>query len=136
MANRKPSSAPSVVEFIAALSEPLRSEALALRGIILAATDGIGEAIKWNAPSFHAGEHFATMRLNGKILLQLILHLGAKKSAISRSAIDDPAGLLHWLGPDRASIDFDEPGAVVARASALQAIVRQWVQHVPAKAAG
>ena len=133
MAARKPASPLSVNDLIAALSDPLRSEVEALRTLILGADDGIGEEVKWNSPSFHAGEHFATMRLNGKIFLQLILHLGVKKSAISRDAIDDPGALLQWLGPDRACINFLESGVVSARADSIQAIVRQWVKHVPAR---
>ena len=101
--------------------------------MVRSAAESIGEELKWNAPSFHAGEHFATMRLNGKPPLQLILHLGAKKSAMPAGAIDDPEGLLRWLGPDRACVGFAGPGAVAARADALRAILRQWLPHVPAR---
>lgn len=136
MASRKSSSSVTVAEYIAGLPASLRSEVETLRRAILSAADRIEEEVKWNAPSFRVGEHFATMRLNGKVPLQLILHLGAKKSFVPRGDIEDPAGLLQWLGPDRACIGFAEPGAVAARASALQAIVRQWVRHVPARGAG
>lgn len=136
MGNRKTPSATSVADYIAGLSPPLRQEVEALRRAILAAEDGIGEEIKWNAPSFFVSEHFATMRLNGKVPLQLILHLGAKKSSIARDAIEDPDGLLQWLGPDRASISFPSPGSVATRVASVQHIVRQWVQHVPARVAG
>lgn len=133
MATRKARSSVSVAEYIASLPESLRNEVQALRQAILASAQGIGEAVKWNAPSFYTGEHFATMRLNGKVPLQIILHLGAKKSSIPRDAIEDPHKLLQWLGPDRACVSFSEPGAVAARTAALQHIVSQWVQHVPAK---
>lgn len=132
MPNRKPSSSASVADYIAALPQPLRAEVEALRKVILSSAKGIGEEIKWNAPSFHVGEHFATMRLRGKVPLQLILHLGAKsKATIPRDAIADPSGLLQWLGPDRACIEFVEPGEVAARARALKAILGQWVKFVP-----
>ena len=134
MPTRKPD---SVDDYISGLSEPLQSEVQQLRRLILGAAGDIGEEIKWNAPSFHTGEHFATMRLNGKVPLQLILHLGAKKQhGIAREAIDDPAGLLQWLGPDRACVGFPGTGAVATHADALQAIVRQWVRHVPVRATG
>jgi len=122
----------AVERYVAALPPALRAEVQALRAAILGAAGGIGEAIKWNAPSFHTGEHFATLRLGGKIPLQLILHLGAKKAVMPEGAIDDPTGLLRWLGPDRACVDFAAPGAVAVHAPALQAIVRQWMRHVPA----
>lgn len=136
MTTRKSSNPASVADYIAGLPEPLRSEVEALRGVIRSAADGIGEEVKWNAPSFCMSEHFATMRLNGKVPLQLILHLGARKNFIPRGAIEDPTGLLRWLGPDRACVDFASPGAVAARASALQAIVRQWLRHVPVRSVG
>ena len=136
MGSRKSPSAGSVADYIAGLSPPLRGDVEALRCAILAAADDIGEEIKWNAPSFYTGEHFATMRLNGKVPLQLILHLGAKKSSIARDSIEDPQRLLQWLGPDRACISFRSPGAVAEQAAPVQHIVRQWVHHVPARAAG
>ncbi len=136
MATRKSSSGTSVEAYIAELAKPLRAEVETLRQVVLAASGQIREEVKWNAPSFYTGEHFATMRLNGKVPLQLILHLGAKKSSISRSAIEDPESLLQWLGPDRACVNFNEPGAVAARAAALKLIISQWVQHVPARPTG
>ena len=127
---------PTVAVYLAALRHGRADEVERLRALILGAHPDLTEQIKWNAPSFHAGEHFATMRLGGKVPLQLILHLGARKSAIAREAIQDPSSLLKWLAPDRACIDFAEPGAVAAAADAIQAIVRQWVRHVPAPVAG
>jgi len=60
-----------------------------------------------------------------------IRHLGAKKNSIAREAIEDPDGLLEWLGPDRASIGFPSPGSVAARTAAVQHIVRQWGDMCP-----
>jgi hypothetical protein len=136
MSTRRTKSSPSVGEFLADLEHPLKPEIEALRQVILSAAEGIGEEVKWNSPSFYKGEHFATMRLNGKEPLQLILHLGAKKSQIPPGAIQDPTGMLTWLGPDRACVNFTGPGAVRSNASALKAVLLQWVKHVPARAAG
>jgi hypothetical protein len=133
MAARSSKSAPTVDAFLSELEHPLCDDIEALRRLVLSAGEDVGEEVKWNAPSFFRGEHFATMRLNGKVPLQLILHLGAKKSALPPGAIDDPARLLAWLGPDRACVDFAGPGVVAARAEALLAILRQWVRHVPAR---
>lgn len=121
--------ATSVDEFVAGLAQPLRAEVESLRQVILSTAAGIGEELKWNAPSFYTGEHFATMRLNGKVLLQLILHLGAKKNAMPNGAIEDPAGLLVWLGPDRACIPLCCAGAAGTQTGALQIILRQWLRH-------
>ena len=136
MGTRKVKSTLSVDELLANLDHPLRTDIEELRRVVLSASKGIGEEVKWNSPSFFTGEHFATMRLNGKVPLQLILHLGAKKAAVPSGAVQDPDGLLQWLGPDRACIDFARPGEVSRRADALKAILRQWVQHVPTRTAG
>lgn len=136
MSNRKPATAASVADYISCLPTPLREDVEALRRAILASAEGIGEEIKWNAPSFHTSEHFATLRLNGKVPLQLILNLGARKSSIARDAIHDPGRLLQWLGPDRACISFPAAGSVSLHVAAVREIVAQWVQHVPARGAG
>ncbi|WP_240099143.1 DUF1801 domain-containing protein [Thermomonas flagellata] len=136
MGSRKSPSAASVADYIAGLTSPLREDVETLRSAILASAEGIGEEIKWNAPSFYTGEHFATMRLHGKVPLQLILHLGVKKSSIPRDLIEDPEGLLQWLAPDRACISFPSFGSVSTRVASVQNIVRQWLQHVPARVAG
>lgn len=133
MATAKARAAVSVSAFLAALEHPLARDIDDLRRLILATDPSIGEEIKWNAPSFFTGEHFATMRLNGKQPLQLILHLGAKKSEMPAGAIEDPAGLLTWLGPDRACVDFPGPGTVLARADELAHLLRQWVRQVPSR---
>lgn len=124
---------PSVEELLAGLDHPLRDDIDALRQLIRSAVDGVQESVKWNSPSFALGEHFATLRLTGKVPLQLILHLGAKKSALPAGAVADPDALLRWLGPDRACIDFERPGDVQRRSAALHAILRQWAAHVPAR---
>jgi len=136
MGARKVKSTQSVDALLAGLEHPLRADIEALRGVVLAASDGIGEEVKWNSPSFYLGEHFATMRLNGKVPLQLILHLGAKKATLPSGAVQDPDGFLQWLGPDRACINFSVPGDVGRRKDALAAILRQWIQHVPARSTG
>ena len=130
-AKKKSAGTPSVDAYLATLDHPRLPDILALRALIRDLDPAIGEEIKWNAPSFFTTEHFATMRLVGKPPLQLILHLGAKKQTMPGGAIDDPSKLLTWLGPDRACINFDEEGAVTAHRDALQAVVRQWLTHVP-----
>lgn len=124
-------SPPTVDSFLATLDSPHLPTIHALRAVIRSASPEIGEGIKWNAPSFHTTEHFATMRISGPRPLQLILHLGAKKSAMPAGAIEDPTGLLTWLGPDRAVIPFAGPEAVADSADALRELLRQWMRYVP-----
>ena len=137
MATRRTSSSTSVVDYIESLPDPLRLEVAELRRAILDAVPQAREEVKWNAPSFYLGDHFATLRLHGKVLLQLVLHLGAKSTAtIPRESIHDPSGILKWLAKDRACIEFKEPGDVATHSAALQRILRQWVRHVPNAVAG
>lgn len=128
----KPAAPESVDAFFAATDHPHRDALAALRRILLAADPSVGEGIKWNAPSFRTpAEWFATFHLRAKQGVQVILHLGAKKrDASPRDAIADPAGLLQWLGPDRATVVFRDAADVEAKADAFTAVVRQWITHV------
>lgn len=125
-----PKAAQTVEAFLADLDHPLKPVILALRQSLLQTDAAIGEAVKWNAPSFHTSEHFATMHLRQADAVQLILHLGAKKRAMPKDAIDDPQQLLTWLGSDRATLKFISVDDVNAKRTVLQAMIRQWMRYV------
>lgn len=129
MAERK---TPGEVDaFLTTLAHPQDAALRRLRAVILAADPRIGEGIKWNAPSFHMeGRHFATMQLRRADRMLLVLHLGAEKKVMPKGAIDDPDGLLTWLGADRATWTFTGMQDVEAHATELQALLRQWMAHV------
>ncbi|HVJ26050.1 MAG TPA: DUF1801 domain-containing protein [Vicinamibacterales bacterium] len=120
----------AVDDFMATLEHPQKAAVAALRDIVRAADPSIGEGIKWNAPSFRTHEYFATTHLRAKIGIGLILHLGAKVREDAAVQIEDPGGLLAWLGPDRAVVHFADVDEVQARAPALQDVVRQWIAFV------
>ena len=122
----------AVDQFMAALDHPFKAEIETLRRAILAVDPAIAEGIKWNAPSWRTTEYFATTHLRSKVGLGLILHLGAKARALPEGglAIDDPTGLLKWLGKDRAQVEFSTAADLQAKLPALQALLRQWIQHV------
>ena len=92
----------------------------------------IRESVKWNAPSYATTEHFATFHLRGKAGVQVVLHLGAKPKpgTTVRASIDDPAGLLEWRGPDRATATFTNLAEVRARKAAFTAVLRHWLRFV------
>lgn len=124
--------AQAVVEFLRGLDHPLRAELETVRELILDASPAIREGIKWNAPSFRTSEYFATFNLREKNRLRLILHFGAKvKDGTNAPEIVDPDGLLEWLAKDRCMITLRDRDEVKAKAAALQAIVRQWITHLP-----
>lgn len=97
---------------------------------------GTAEAEKWKSPSFYVkatGQFFATVNVHGKPgkeCVLLVLHQGAKKTAAAKNgiAIDDPKGLLEWPSKDRAVVRFADIEDAKAKAPALRAIVKQWVE--------
>ncbi len=125
----------TVDDFFAQLSHPLKGALDALRKTILGASNEIGQAVKWNAPSFFVGsdQFFATANIHGRgkkdETVLLVLHRGVKAKK-GRVAIDDPDGLLEWLSPDRAAVRFQSVREVRKKAPALQAVIRSWIRQL------
>ncbi len=118
----------AVDAFMRSLDHPHKAQLEAVRRIILGVHPSIAEGIKWNAPSFRTAEYFATFHLREKAGFSVILHLGAKARDGARPEVPDPAGLLHWLGKDRALVRFAEPGDVASRQAAFASIVAKWIE--------
>ncbi len=127
-----PDSSEAVDAFMAALEHPFKAELELLREILLGADPTVAEGIKWNAPSFRTSGYFATTHLRGKGTIGLILHLGAKARELPAGglAVADPAGLLKWLGKDRAMIEFRQRAEIDSARGALAALIRQWIRYV------
>jgi hypothetical protein len=120
----------TVDSYLSELEHPLKGEVIALRALLLAVDSSITDEIIWNAPSFRTSEHFATLNLQGKGSLQLILHVGGTKHSIPAGTVSDPEGLLNWLASDRAAVSFRGVGDIAARGDALTAVIRQWIKHI------
>jgi hypothetical protein len=127
-----PDSSAAVDAFLATLEHPRQAEIVALRALILGVDPRIAEGIKWNVPSFRMTEYFATMHLRGKTGLGLVLHLGAKKrpAGTPLPTIDDPGGLLKWLGADRAMLVVHDGADLAAKRDGISAILRSWIEFV------
>jgi len=125
-------SSAAVDAFMAAQPPALAAQLQQLRQAILAVDPSIREGIKWNAPSFRTHEYFATFNLRGRQGPMLILHLGAKARDLPDGAlpVDDPDGLLTWLGRDRAQMLLGDADAMRARLPALQTVLLQWIRCV------
>ena len=124
---------PAAVDaFFAQLDHPLKAELQAVRAALLAADPSITEGIKWNSPSFYRNGWFATMNLRAKKGVQLVLHLGAKlrDGVDAKSAVADPARLLEWLGPDRASVALLDAAQIRRQLPALQALAQSWSRQL------
>ncbi len=126
-----PSAAAGTAEvdaFMAQLEHPLKAQIEAVRRIVLGVSPEIGEAIKWNAPSFRTTEFFATTHLRSRDQVQLILHLGAKvRPGQKELKLHDPNGLVKWLARDRCLVSV---GKLADNEAALAAIVRAWIALV------
>ena len=124
--------APDVETFLASLEHPQKPALVALRRLIRDANPAVGESVKWNAPSFHTSEHFATFHLRHRGGVQVVLHFGAKprRDAAARARVADPAGLLEWRGPDRATVTFADLADVEAKREPFSAVLRQWITLV------
>ena len=119
----------SVASLLASLEHPFKREIFAVRELILGADPRITEGVKWNAPSFRTTEWFATVHLRARDGVQVILHRGAKAREGAPS-LDDPSGLLEWMGKDRASVKFSDLDDVKAKRERFTAIVRGWIANV------
>ncbi len=123
---------PGVSALLDANGHPLRKPIDRLRRIILGADPRIVEGVKWNAASFRTTDWVAP--LNGPRHVMepmIILHAGAKaKGIVLKDRIPDPSGLLTWLGNDRAQIVWKSEAGIEAHATAIQELLRHWIQHL------
>jgi hypothetical protein len=114
-----------VEAYLADLDHPHKAALVALRAIILGASDKIAERIKWKVPSFYYKDNpkhdLAAFhpRTTEAAHLVLVFPLGL---------VPDPAGLLEGDWPDRRMAKFRSLAAVQANQTALAAIVNAWVQ--------
>lgn len=118
----------SVDDHLRALDHPKKDAIERLRAIVLRADPRVREEVKWNAPSFAIHEHFATLKLQPRDTLQVVLHTGARaKPDAGPVTVDDPTGLLRWASADRCVVTFDDLRDVERKEEALLAVLEQWI---------
>ena len=119
-----------VTKFLDELNHPFRKEIEQLRLIILNATAGLTENIKWNGPNYSFGNNDRiTMRIQPPKQVQLIFHRGAKvKEQPKEKLIQDDSGLLTWKENDRAVATFKNPADITGREQALIHVVKEWIR--------
>lgn len=122
----------TVDQFMAELDHPLKPEIEAVRRIVLDADPAVHEEVKWNAPSFRTTEFFATVHLRARDGVQVVFHTGAKPRDLPGGPmrVDDPAGLVQWLGKDRCLVTLGTAAEIASRKEAFQALVRQWIAQL------
>ena len=121
----------AVDKYFAELDHPKKALAAELRRIILAASNGITEHIKWNAPSFsYGGNDRITFNMRSANEVRVIFHRGAKKNMNgSRPTFEAPGGLLKWLGEDRGMVTFTNADQLSAVSKEFTDLVRRWVEQ-------
>lgn len=118
-----------VTAFLDKLNHPLRPEIEQLRRIILNATNGMTETIKWNGPNYcYDDQDRVTMRIQPPKQIQLIFHRGAKKLVQPQTQlIEDCSGLLYWKENDRAIATFKSTADIETAKKNLEGIVNKWI---------
>jgi hypothetical protein len=108
--------------WLARLPAPLRPQIDAIRAVFHALSPAVAEEIKWNTPSFRAGDDFATLHLRDPARPMVVFHTGVKGTgAVLRGRIDEPPGRIDWRAPDRCLFKL---GPAADRAESLPALRR------------
>lgn len=118
-----------VSKFLDGLNHPLRAEIEYLREIIINATSGLSENIKWNGPNYSFEEQDRiTMRVQPPLQIQLIFHRGAKKQTQPKDRIiQSKSNLLVWKENDRAIVTLKNMSEIESGKADLTTIVQEWV---------
>lgn len=121
----------AVADFMDKLEHPMKLEIEALRVIVRDADARLVEGIKWNAPSYSVdGQDRVTFNLQGKGMIRLVFHAGAKKNDLNvRAALgEDPSRLLEWAADDRAIVKLVDMDDVREKADKIGETVRRWLE--------
>lgn len=116
---------------LAELDHPAADEVRGLDRQILALHPEVKHGVKWNTVSYRTSEWFLTFRSHPKTKIEFVFHLGAKPKPESQvQAIPDPAGLLDWKGPDRATVTFSDKADLVERTPLLLDLISEWIKRL------
>lgn len=115
-----PSGTGQVEDYLRTFAHPFRAELLAVRAIILGASDKIAERIKWKVPSFYYRADLAAFHPRTVDRLHLVM-------VFPHGLVDDPTGVLEGDYDRRRMVYFRDMAEVDAKRAALAAIVRAWV---------
>lgn len=121
MAKQKNATKTSEVEtWFDQLDHPQKETMLAVRNAILRADPRISECIKWSTPTFVFEGDLASLQPRAKQFASLLFHRGA----------EIPGNHPDLMGSARLvrTMQFDSPGDVRAKATALKAIVKAWCE--------
>jgi len=116
----------AVEHYLSELEHPFKVEVLALREIILAASPAIEERIKWKSPSFHSrGDDLGAFELRPRDFVRLVF-------VFPHGLVADPDSIMQGSWADRRELRFSDLADVEAKRPALERVVRDWVELLPA----
>jgi hypothetical protein len=117
--SKKPSDKDQVESYMLQLDHPLKNVAEALRQVILTASEGLNERIKWNAPSYYSNVDLLTMNLRSTKFVLIIFH--------HISIVDIQSPELKGDYKDRRLMYFHGMDEVVQKTQLLQGILRKYL---------
>lgn len=109
---------PEVDRWLAGYDNPQRPVVEAVRAVLLAADDRVGECIKWKSPTFTYRGNLASFNPRSKKHASLMFHTGARIPG------DHP--ILEGGGDTARYVRFADLADVAAKADALRAVVAAW----------
>ena len=83
-----------------------------------------GDIVTGGTPTWRAAARVAAVVA---ALALTVTACTAPSTPVGAATFDDPDGLLRWLGPDRARLDFADAADLAQRTPALQALLRRWI---------
>ena len=110
---------PEVDAWFARYENPQKELVLAVRDVVLAADDRVGEVIKWQAPTFVYRGNIASFFPRAKKHVALMFHQGA--------SLPDPAGILAGDGDTARSLRITDAADLATKAEALAELIRAWI---------
>ena len=111
---------PEVDAWLDTYDNPMKDLVMAVREVILACDDRIGECVKWKAPTFTFAGNIASFFPRSKKHASLMFHQGAKIPG------DHP--VLQGDGETARNAKFPDLAAVEAQRAELEAVVRAWIE--------
>jgi hypothetical protein len=110
---------PDVDAWFATYDNPQSDLVQAVRDVVLATDERVGETIKWQAPTFMFNGNIASFYPKSKAHASLMFHQGA--------TLPDPTGLLEGTGETSRVAKFTDHDDLVAKTPALQGLVAAWI---------
>jgi hypothetical protein len=124
---RSAKAAATVSDFTATLTAEQAAVVDVVRQLVMAASSGVTEQFKWNAPSFCLnGDDRVTLGIERDGSVRMVLHRGAKPKDATNFHFDDSLGLATWPAVDRGIVRFRDAREVESRRGDISSLLSRW----------